>query len=121
MGLSVVILESDTAAAQSLAEKLSPQFSSIHIVNSCEELRNRVANCRPEAALLNMEQARLSDVRDLHCDFPAIPIICLHRVPDEQLWVDALDAGAVDVCGPDDAVAVLAAVLRSMVDGNLAA
>jgi DNA-binding NarL/FixJ family response regulator len=61
-----------------------------------------------------MEYSRLSDVRDLHDDFPSLPIVCTHRLPDEELWIAALEAGASDVCQSDDVQNVLTSVLRSV-------
>lgn len=114
MGFSVVVLESDPRVAKSLAGKLSAHFHVVHMTRSSNELRERVAQSRPEAIVLDIENSRLSDVRNLHNDFPSLPIVCLHRVPDEQMWVDALDAGASDVCGADDAQNVVSSVLHSM-------
>jgi DNA-binding NarL/FixJ family response regulator len=73
-----------------------------------------VAKNRPEAVVLDVEHSRLSDVRNLHQDFPALPIVCTHRIPDEELWMAALEAGASDVCPSDDVQKVLSAVLRSI-------
>jgi DNA-binding response OmpR family regulator len=114
MGFSVVVLENDPRLAQSLAGKLSSHFHAVHMAHSREEFRERVAKNRPEAVVLNMESSRLTDVRNLHSDFPTLPIVCTHRVPDEEMWLAALDAGASDVCPADDVQNVLASVLNSM-------
>jgi hypothetical protein len=68
-----------------------------------------------------MENSRLTDVQDLRNDFPALPIVCTHRVPDEELWVAALEAGASDVCQADDAEDILTSVLRSVAVAKSAA
>ena len=59
-----------------------------------------------------MEHWRLTDVESLHRDFPTLPIVCTHRVPDEEMWMAALEAGASDVCPADDVANVLTSVLR---------
>jgi hypothetical protein len=61
-----------------------------------------------------MECSRLADVRDLHHDFPSLPIVCTHRIPDEKLWIAALDAGAIDVCPTTDVNHALHSIVRSM-------
>jgi DNA-binding response OmpR family regulator len=114
MGLSVVILESDPNIAQSLAGRLSSHFHSVHLTRSRDELRERVAKSRPQAVILDMEYSRLTDVRSLHRDFPTLPIVCTHRIPDEELWIAALEAGASDVCPANDVQNVLTSVLRSV-------
>jgi CheY-like chemotaxis protein len=114
MGFSVVVLESDPRVAQSLAGGLSSHFHSVHLTRSGDELRERVAKHRPAVVILDMEYSRLTDVRNLHNDFPTLPIVCTHRIPDEELWTAALEAGASDVCPADDVQNVLTSVLRSM-------
>jgi DNA-binding response OmpR family regulator len=114
MGLSVVVLEHDPRVAQSLAGKLSIHFTAVVLASSRDELRESISHTRPEAVVLDMENSQLTDVRNLHQDFPSLPIVCLHRIPDEQMWIDALDAGASDVCPADDAQNVLYSVLHSL-------
>jgi two-component system, NtrC family, response regulator AtoC len=121
MGFSVVVVENDPSVAQSLAGGLSSHFHSIHLTRSGDELRERVARNRPEAVILDMESSRLTDVRNLRQDFPSLPIVCTHRIPDEDLWIAALEAGASDVCRADDVHDVLTSVLRSVAVAKCAA
>jgi DNA-binding response OmpR family regulator len=114
MGFNVVVLETDTRLAESLAGKLSSHFHAVHLTRSREELRERVSKNSPQAVVLDMENSRLTDVRSLRQDFPLLPIVCTHRIPDDQFWVDALEAGASDVCQSDDVQNVLTSVLRSV-------
>ena len=110
---SVIVLEKDPRVASHLAGGLRPHFS-VHLAGSREELRDNVARTRPEAVVLNIEHWLLDDVESLHRDFPALPIVCTHRIPDEEMWAAALSAGASDVCPTDDVGNVLTSVLRSM-------
>src|SRR5579859_609105 len=112
MAQSVVVLEKDPKLARSLAGGLRPHFS-VHVTRSREELRDDVARNKPGAVVLNIEHWMLSDVENLHRDFPALPIVCTHRIPDEEMWMAALAAGASDVCPADDVGNVLMSVLRS--------
>ncbi len=113
MAQSVVVLEKDPKVARTLAGGLRPHFS-VHLTRSREELRDDVARNRPEAVVLNIEHWLLADVENLHREFPALPIVCTHRIPDEEMWMAALAAGASDVCPADDVANVLTSVLRSM-------
>jgi CheY-like chemotaxis protein len=121
MGLSVVVLESDSGVARLLAGRLSSHFHSVQMTRSGEELRERVAKARPAVVILDMECSRLSDVRNLRQDFPTLPIVCTHRVPDEELWIAAMDAGASDVCAADDVQKVLTSALQSVATAKGAA
>ena len=114
MSGSVVLLAHDPKVAQSLAGGLRAHFHAVHITDSRDELREKVAKSRPGAIILDIENARLADVASLHRDFPALPIVCTHRIPDEEMWMAALEAGAVDVCPADDVNNVLSSVLRSV-------
>ena len=76
-------------------------------------MRDSVAHTQPQAVVLNIEYWRLTDVESLHRDFPKLPIVCTHRIPDEDMWMAALQAGASDVCPADDVRNVLSSVLRS--------
>jgi DNA-binding response OmpR family regulator len=113
MGQSVVVLEKDPKVARFLAGGLRPHFS-VHVIHSREELQEKLANNHPEAVVLNIEYWRLTDVENLHHDFPEVPIVCTHRIPDEEMWMAALEAGASDVCPADDVQNVLSSVRRSM-------
>jgi len=120
MPQSVIVLEKDPKLARSLAGGLRPHFS-VHLTRSSEELREDVVRNRPEAVVLNIEHWLLADVASLHRDFPALPIVCTHRIPDEEMWMAALAAGASDVCPADDVGNVLTSVLRSMAHSRSAA
>jgi len=112
MAQSVVVLEKDPGVARSLAGGLRPHFS-VQVACSREEMRDNVARTNPEAVVLNIEYWRLTDVESLHHDFPTLHLVCTHRIPDEEMWMAALAAGASDVCPTDDVDNVLTSVLRS--------
>ena len=113
MAQSVGVLEKDLKLARHLAGGLRSHFS-VQILLSRDELRENLSRTHPEAVVLDIENWRLTDVESLHQDFPNVPIVCTHRVPDEEMWTAALAAGASDVCPADDAQVVLTSVLRSM-------
>lgn len=113
MAQSVVVLEKDPGVARSLAGGLRSHFL-VHVTRSREELRDDVVRTRPQAVVLNIEHWRLTDVESLHRDFPALPIVCTHRVPDDEMWMAALEAGASDVCATNDVGNVLSSVLRTL-------
>jgi DNA-binding NarL/FixJ family response regulator len=114
MGFSAVVLESDPKLAQSLAGGLSSHFNSVLLTRSRDEFRERISGSRPEVVIVDMEHSRLSDVSNLHADFPTLPIVCTYRVPDDELWIAAIEAGASDVCPSGDVKNVLNSALRSM-------
>lgn len=120
MAQSVVLLEKNPGVARSLAGELRSHFS-VHVTRSHAELRDDVTRTNPEAVVVNLEHWHLADVESLHRDFPALPIVCTHRVPDEEMWMAALAAGASDVCPADDVGNVLTSVLRTLAVARAAA
>jgi DNA-binding NtrC family response regulator len=115
MGLSVLVFVSDSQVAHSLAGGLSSHFHSVQLARSGAELRERVAKIRPAVVILEIEHSRLTDVRSLHDNFPTLPIVCTHRVPDEELWIAAMEAGASDVCRSDEVQNILSSAERNLV------
>lgn len=111
--LNVVLLQSDTRAAQSIVSALVKTFSSVRQVRSLGELRTSIAKHRAGIAILDMEAASLSDVQHLSREFPQACIVCTHRLADEDMWAAALNAGAADVCPPSDTHAILRAALAN--------
>lgn len=120
MNHRVLVLEKDPKVAGLLAGGLRSHFS-VQLVQSREELREHVVKDRPEALVFDLEHWRLGDVENVHRDFPSLPIVCTHRVPDEEMWMAALDVGASDVCAADDVQNLLTSVLRSVAISRTAA
>jgi DNA-binding NtrC family response regulator len=117
--LSIVIAEHDPAIAHALASSLDRHFRSVKLTRSLEELRSAIPRHRVDAVVADLETVALNDVaqisRDLH-----VPVICTHRVPDEQMWAAAMEAGAVDVCS-NEPRAVVAAISRHLAASETAA
>lgn len=113
MAQTVAVFEKDPNLARFLAGGLQSHFESVILIESREKLRDGLAQSRPQALVLDLEFGRLADVASLHRDFPELTIVCTHRIPDEELWMAALEAGATDVCPVDDLENLLASVLRS--------
>jgi DNA-binding response OmpR family regulator len=120
MSQSVIVLERDTAVANFLADGLRSHFS-VHVIRDRSELPENVSKNQPSALVMNIEQWRLSEVENLHRQFPEISIVCTHRVPDEEMWMAALEAGASDVCPSDDVNHLVNSVLRTLALSDSAA
>jgi DNA-binding NarL/FixJ family response regulator len=110
---SVVILQPEVRMARELSSNLLPHFDSVHVARTLQEFRDKVIRNRPRVVVLDIEGSQAEDVRELHHDFPGVPIICTHRLPDDEMWARVLDAGASDVCPTYDLAAVIMSVLRS--------
>ena len=120
MSQSVILLEKDPAVASFLANGLRAHFS-VHVIRDREELHENISASQASSVVMNIEQWRLSEVEHLHRQFPALSIVCTHRVPDEEMWMAALEAGASDVCPSDDVNHLVNSVLRALALAQAAA
>jgi len=98
--VSVVLYQNDVRTAQLLANSLSEHFQSVHLARSHEDLGPAIARNRAEVLVLDMEKSYWGEVERLHHEFPALSIVCTHRLADEELWTEALNKGASDICEP---------------------
>ncbi len=119
--LYAVILQSDGRIAKSLASALSNYSCSVEVADSLLELRRLVARHRAEIAILDMEVAPLSEVKQLSCEFPQTAIVCTHRLADEDMWTAALTAGAADICASSDVPSIVRSAMGSAASSRAAA
>ncbi len=117
----IVLLQSDAAIRRSLISALSHSFPFLRQVDSVAELRTHIGKYPGGVAILDMEQASLSDVERLARDFPAAGIVCTHRCADDAMWTAALNAGALDVYFSSDIQGIVRAVLAGRANTRAAA
>ena len=110
--LSVVLLQSDPEISQSLAASLCNCFHSVHAVPSVGELRPMIARHRADVVIVDMEMLPVVELERLCREFPAVCIVCTHRLADEHMWTEALTAGAADIFPASDTRGILNAALR---------
>ena len=122
MSQSVILLEKDPAVANFLADGLRAHFS-VHVIRDREELQENISANQASIRRGNRGESarRLSEVEHLHRQFPTLSIVCTHRVPDEEMWMAALEAGASDVCPSDDVNHLVNSVLRALALAQAAA
>ena len=108
---SVVLLQCE-ARTNSLASSLSHYFRAVHMAHSADELREIIGKKHPQIAIIDVEVVGLSEVERLKRDFGGIPVVCTHRLADEEMWKEALDVGADDLDLPDDTRGIVAAAMR---------
>ncbi|HEY7095112.1 MAG TPA: hypothetical protein VH437_00180 [Terriglobales bacterium] len=109
---NVVVLQNDSAVAESLLNSLKASFRYVQSTRSLSDLRAWIARNRAEVVVLDMEAASLAEISQLSHEFPKARIVCTHRIADEQMWTAALNAGAADVCPSSDTRGILSAVMR---------
>ena len=112
--INLVIYQNDPRTAQALVVSLSQHFGSVNTANRYEEVRPAIARNHADVLVFDMERSRPDEIGRLHREFPSLCIVGTHRLADEQLWAEALDQGAADVCEPRNDE-VVRSVLRERV------
>jgi len=119
--LNVVIASIDAQATSQLAEVLQRHFRSVAVARSLDEVRHAIPKHRAQVAIVDLEMVNLKDVEELCNDFGETQVVCTHRVPDEEMWAEALTAGAVDCCQNADIAGILDAVRRNVLHARATA
>jgi len=104
--VNLVVYQSDPGTAQALVVSLSQHFNSVELAYRYEEVRAAIARNRAHVLVLDMEKSRPDEIGRLHREFPSLCIVGTHRLADEQIWAEALNQGAADVCEPRNDVVV---------------
>ena len=110
---NVVIASTDSKTASQLAESLHLHFRSVAMARSVDEVRHAIPKHRAQFAIVDLEMAKMSDIRQLCSEFGQVQVVCTHRIPDEEMWAEALTAGAIDCCQNSDVAGILDAVHRN--------
>jgi DNA-binding NarL/FixJ family response regulator len=110
--LNVVLAHHNSADTEIVACSLRPEFRNVAVTQSADEIRSAVARLRAPMALVDLELVSLSELQQLCRDFPATAFVAIHRLADDQMWSNALAAGAVDCCQSNDVHSILFAADR---------
>lgn len=108
---NVIVAQRDAESAAKLASALHRLGRSVYLARTSEEVRNAVPKHRAEVVIADLEVVDLSEIERLHNDFSHLSIVATHRVADEELWAQSLQAGAVDCCYPNDLRTILGSAL----------
>jgi response regulator of citrate/malate metabolism len=105
----VIVAQSDCVVAEHLAAKLHPYFKSVSVARNVDEIKHIIHRQGADVVVIDLCLAGIRDVRHLTEEFHGIGFICTHRVPDEEMWRETLEAGAVDCCANDDVLEIVRA------------
>jgi DNA-binding NtrC family response regulator len=117
---SVVVAQNDKRVAEKIAGCLNRIFPSVRIVDTLPELEAVIPRFRADLFVLDLEMTDLSVVQRL-CREYHVPVICTHRVPDERMWAESLNAGAIDCCQNTDVRSLELTLTRSLHATSVAA
>ena len=111
MQSAVVILQNNTARAENLGTKVKSVSEAVFIVQSLPELQTLVRQFPIPVGVVDLDLVTFEEIMSLR--HMGMEIVCTHRTPDNVMWTDALDAGALDCCFDDDGPAICRAILHN--------
>lgn len=111
--LNVVVLQSDVLLAQTLQNSLQSHFSFIYSARNLGEAKAAVSKYRAHILIVDLELVSRAEVEWLRREFPGLCLVCTHRLADEEMWTEMVEAGASDLCSSADSQGILSAALRS--------
>src|SRR5205823_4719856 len=97
-----IIAQGDSVSAAELAAALQPFCQRVHVTQTPDEVRHAVPKHRAQIVIADLETLDLARVRELRSQFGSVQIVCTHRLADEELWAQSLEAGADDCCDSHD-------------------
>ena len=104
---TVVIAQRDPGTVLGLAKDLHAHFARVAVAHNAGELREMLQHHDARVAVLDLEMVNIEEVQKLSALYGDLVIVCTHRSPDEQMWMSALNAGAVEFCHPHDLRSIL--------------
>ncbi len=108
-----IIAQGDRVSAAELTAALQPHCQ-VFTAQSADDVRHAVPQHRAGIVIADLETFDLARVRELRDQFGGVQIVCLHRLADEELWAQALAAGADDCCDSRDITGILRSALRNV-------
>ena len=120
INLSLLVVAHDSHSLTQLASMLGQQFSTVLSAASLDQANVVIHQQRPDFVVADLETLGTREISSLTRQLN-LPVICTHRVPDEEMWMEAPQAGALDVCCDSDPASILLAVRRHFKDCHGAA
>ena len=111
LSMNVVLSQHDPVTATTLANSLRSQCRAVSLAEKAQ-LRHALRNSRTDVVVLDMEIFSLQDIESICNEFPHVQVVCTHRLADERIWTNVMNAGAADCCLPSDLGGILFAVRR---------
>jgi len=110
--VTVVVAVPDPITCESLTASLRSHFRVVLPIAEFVETRATILKHRADVVVADLESTSVREIAGLLQEFPALSLVCIHRLADDRLWSAALAAGALDCCHPSDIRSIVMAVSR---------
>jgi DNA-binding response OmpR family regulator len=112
--LSVVIAQKERAGADRLSIELKRHFRDTKVAHTHVEIHDALASLHAAAVIVDLELLNRDDLRRLCQNSLGAAVVAMHRAPDEDMWMECLELGAVDCCQSDDVEGMLRAIAHNV-------
>jgi hypothetical protein len=109
---AIVILQNDLGRAENLVAKIRSVSEAVFIVQSLLELQTLASQFPIQVGILDLGSVTFHEIVCLRRQL-GMEIVCTHHTPDDVMWTEALDAGALDCCFDDDGPAICRAIRQT--------
>jgi hypothetical protein len=113
---AIVILQANSTRAENLASNSKSVSQAVFIVKSLGELQALIAQFPISVGVIDLGLVSVEEVAGLKNH--GMEIVCTHHTPDDTMWTEALNAGAIDCCFDDDVPAICRAIQQSAAHTN---
>lgn len=110
--LTVVVAQADCIVAEHLAANLHAHFKNVVIARDTEEIRTHIQHDLADIVVVDLDLTEPRELQSLIREFQHMGFVCTHRAPDEEMWKQCLDFGAIDCCACDDLNSIVRAARR---------
>lgn len=116
----IMVVDDDAESCRALSELLSAEGFQTASYQSGEDAWAAIASCQmlPDVVVADVRMPGLDGVaflRRIKTRFASMPVVLVSAFPDEPIWVQGLEAGALDVFPKPIHVASLVRALRKVV------
>jgi hypothetical protein len=109
---AIVILQNDPTHAENLSSSFKSVSEAVFVVQSLPELQTLLSQLSIPVGVLDLGLVTVQEVLRLRHQL-GMEIVCTHRTPDDTMWTEAMDAGAIDCCFNDDVPAIFRALQQT--------
>jgi hypothetical protein len=113
---AIVILQANSTRAENLASNSKAVSQAVFIVKSLAELQALIAKFPISVGVVDLGLVSVQEVAGLKNR--GMEIVCTHHTPDDSMWSEALNAGAIDCCFDDDVPAICRAIQQTRTGMN---
>jgi hypothetical protein len=118
---AIVVLQTDPARTENLVSWFKSVTEAVFIVQPLPGLQALASQFPIPIGVLDLKLVTYQEIAHVRHHQLGMEIVCTHHTPDDVMWTEAMDAGAIDCCFDDDGPAICRAIHQTSAAANRAA